>query len=79
MLVWLTLKTTTKGDFRVKAFLVNFFMHSPKRYLNYGQILVTFRAKTLRETKICNLHPKARRRVSQSIFTWKILFQGVEN
>ena len=40
MWVWLKLKLTPKGDFcvvSVKAFFVNFFMHSTKRYLN-GQI-----------------------------------------
>ena len=37
MWVWLKLKVTLKGDFfevSVKAFFANFFMHSPKRYLN---------------------------------------------
>ena len=40
MWVWLKLKLTSKGDFSVNAvmaFFVNFFMHSPKWYLN-GQI-----------------------------------------
>ena len=40
MRVWLKLKLTPEGDFcvvSVKAFFVNFFMHSPKRYLK-GQI-----------------------------------------
>ena len=38
--LWLKLKLTRKGDFcvvSVRAFFVNFFMHSTKRYLN-GQI-----------------------------------------
>ena len=38
--MWLKLKLTPKEDFcvvSVGAFFVNFFMHSPKRYLN-GQI-----------------------------------------
>ena len=38
MWVWLKLKLTPKGDFcevSVTAFFfANFFMHSPKRYLN---------------------------------------------
>ena len=37
MWVCLKLKLTLKGDFcevSVTAFFVNFFMHSPKRYLN---------------------------------------------
>ena len=40
MRVWLKLKPTPKGDFcvfSVRAVFVNFFMHSPKRYLD-GQI-----------------------------------------
>ena len=40
MWVWLKLKLTPKGDFwlvSVGAFLVNFFMHSTKKYPN-GQI-----------------------------------------
>ena len=40
MWVWLKLKLTPKGDHTktdITAFLVNFFMHSPKQYLN-GQI-----------------------------------------
>ena len=40
MRVWLKLKLTPKGDFcvvSVRAFFVNFFMHSSKRYLK-GQI-----------------------------------------
>ena len=35
--MWLKLKLTLKGDFcevSVTAFSANFFMHSPKRYLN---------------------------------------------
>ena len=35
--MWLKLKLTLKVDFcevSVTAFLANFFMHSPKRYLN---------------------------------------------
>ena len=40
ILVWLKLKLTPKGDFCVvsfRAFFVNIFVHSTKRYLN-GQI-----------------------------------------
>ena len=40
MWVWLKLKLNPKGDFcvvTVRAFLVNFFMQSTKRYLN-GQM-----------------------------------------
>ena len=40
MWVWLKLKLTPKGDFcevKVRAFFVNFFLHSTKRDLN-GQL-----------------------------------------
>ena len=68
MWVWLRLKLTPKGndiETEITAFFVNLFMHSPKPYLN-GRNIVTFRLSALSETKICNLHPKARRRVSPS-------------
>ena len=58
MWVWLKLKLTPKGDFcevSVTAFFfffANFFMHSPKRYLN-EHIYSLCVPKTLSETKIC--------------------------
>ena len=63
MWVWLKIKLTAKGDFCVASvrafFVVNFFMFIPKWYLN-GQIEWLYIPNTLSETKICNLHPKAR-------------------
>ena len=53
--MWVKLKLTLKGDIcevSVTAFFANFFMHSPKRYLNeYIKSLSV--PNTLRETKIC--------------------------
>ena len=64
MWVWLELKLASKGDFcvvSVRALFVNFFMYSPKRYLN-GQIW-----RLSIPDKIYNSHPKARRRASPSL------------
>ena len=43
------------GQVSVTSFFVNFFEHSPKRYLN-GQIY-SEQPNTLSMTKICTLHP----------------------
>ena len=57
MLVWLKLKLTPKGNHStdITAVFVNFFMHSPKQYLN-GQIWWFSVPNILSETKICNLN-----------------------
>ena len=68
MLVRVKLKLNPQGihiKTDITAFFVNFFMHSPKRD-RMGKY-TDFRLNTLSETKICNLHPKARRRVSPSL------------
>ena len=73
MWVWFKLKLTPKGDFcvvSVRAFFVNFFMHRTEQYLN-GQIWWLSIPNTLSEIKICNLHPKTRRRVSPFFFIWE--------
>ena len=69
MWVWLKVKLTPTGDFcvvSVSAFFVNFFMNSTKRYRN-GQMSWLSMPNTLNETKICRLHPKARRRALHSL------------
>ena len=69
--VWLMLELTPKRDFcvvSVRAFFVNFLMHSPKRYLNGLIIMVTFIPNTLCETKNCKLHPKPRRRAPRHFY-----------
>ena len=63
ILVRVKLKLNPQGSHiktDITAFFVNFFMHSPKRD-RMGKY-TDFRLNTLSETKICNLHPKARRR-----------------
>ena len=45
MWAWIKFKLTPRGDFcvvSVRAFFVNFFMHSTKRYLD-GQIVTLYR------------------------------------
>ena len=73
MWVWLQFKLTPKGDFCVvnmRAFFVNFFMYSTNRYLNGQTYNSDAPSQTHKsETKICkNLHPKAIRRASPSLF-----------
>ena len=73
MWVWLEFKLTPKGDFcvvNVRAFFVNFFMYSTNRYLNGQTYNSDAPSQTHKsETKICkNLHPKAIRRASPSLF-----------
>ena len=63
MRVWLK-GEHTKTD--VTTFFVNFLMHGPKQYLN-GQIQWLSIPNTLNETKIGNLHNKARRQESPSL------------
>lgn len=58
MWVWLNRKLTPEGDHTrrdITAFFVNFFMPSPKRYLNEQMSLLSIPNSTS-ETKICNLH-----------------------
>ena len=74
MWVWLKLKLTPKGndiETEITVFFVSLFIHSPQRYLNGRNIIVTFRLSTLSETKICNLHPKVRRRAFPSLYMWE--------
>ena len=51
------------------AFFVNFFIHSPRWYLN-KQLKWLSIPNTLSETKICNLHPWARQQAFPS-FLWE--------
>lgn len=75
MWVWLKFKLTPKGDFcvvNVRACFVNLFMYSTNRYLNGQTYNSDAPSQTHKsETKISkNLHPKAIRRASPSLFYW---------